>query len=62
MGDVVNLRTVRKRTTRARDAQRAADNRILHGQSKVERQLAEARGDKARRDLDQHRIDNGDES
>jgi hypothetical protein len=62
MGDVVNLRTIRKRAARARDAQSAEENRVLHGRSKAERQLAEARGDKARRNLDQHRIDNGDES
>lgn len=62
MGDIVNLRTIRKRATRARDAERAAENRVKHGRSKVERLFAAARGDKARRDLDQHRIENGDES
>ena len=62
MGDVVNLRTARKRATRARDAARAADNRATHGRSKIERLLSEARVDKARRELDQHRIEKGDES
>jgi len=49
MGDVVNLRTARKRV-----------NRLAHGQPKAERALSEAHSDKARRDLDQHRIETGD--
>jgi hypothetical protein len=61
MGNVINLRTVRKRAARKRDAENAAEQRVLHGQSKAERLQIKARGAKARRDLDQHRIHKGDE-
>ena len=60
MGEVVNLRTARKQAKRRKDAEQAAANRLAFGQPKEERTLASARSKKARRDLDQHRIDNGD--
>jgi hypothetical protein len=61
MGDVVNLRRVRKQAGRKLDQQRAATNRLLHGRSKAERNLDTARQAKARRKLDQHRVETGDE-
>lgn len=61
MGEVVNLRLSRKRAQRARDEQRAADNRLAHGRPKAERQRDAALTDKARRDLDAHRIETGDD-
>ena len=61
MGDVVNLRRARKVAKRRHDEQRAAANRLLHGRSKAERKLGTARDTKARRDLDQHRVETGDE-
>ena len=61
MGDVVNLRKARKDAKRQHDAQRAATNRLLHGRSKTERKLGSARDAKTRRDLDQHRVETGDE-
>ena len=61
MGDVVNLRKARKAAKRQHDEQRAAANRLLHGRSKAERKLGTARDAKARRDLDQHRVETGDE-
>jgi hypothetical protein len=60
MGNVINLRTARKRAARQHEAKRAGENRALHGQSKAERLQIKARGEKARRDLDQHRIHKGD--
>jgi regulator of protease activity HflC (stomatin/prohibitin superfamily) len=60
MGDVVNLRTARKRVKRRQAEQEAQANRLAHGQPKAERALSEAHSDKARRDLDQHRIETGD--
>ncbi len=36
MGDVVNLRTARKRKARADKERQAAENRILHGRTKSE--------------------------
>ena len=62
MGHVVNLRTARKQIARDRKAARAAENRALHGQSKAQRNLIEARADKARHELDLHRMEDGEES
>ena len=56
MGDIVNLRNARKRAERT-----ASANRLLHGRSKAERELEAKRKVKARRDLDRHRIETGDE-
>ena len=61
MGDIIKLREARRQAKRLRDEKRAAANRLLHGRSKAERNLDSARNAKARRDLDQHRVDTGDE-
>jgi hypothetical protein len=60
MGDLVNLRTARKRAKRRQAEQQAASNRLVRGRSKAERALTQSQSDKARTDLDQHRIDTGD--
>jgi uncharacterized protein DUF4169 len=60
MGDVVNLRAVRKRTARREQEQRAAQNRAKHGRTKAERAGEEARREHARRLLETHRIDGDD--
>lgn len=60
MGEVVNLRTIRKRVKRDKAAERAAENRVFYGMSKAERKRLAAESEKAGRDLDQHRIDTGD--
>ena len=60
MGEIVNLRKVRKQAKKREDAERAAANRIVHGRSKAERTLQEARTAKIRRQLEGHRIDTGD--
>ena len=60
MGDVVNLRKARKSAERELDRQRAAANRQKHGRSKAERDLTALHEAKARRVLDQHRIETGD--
>ena len=57
MGEVVNLRTTRKRAARQKAAERAAENRVLYGTSKADRTLLKAKRKKAERALDQHRID-----
>lgn len=41
MGDVVNLRLVRKARNRAADERRAEANRAKHGRSKADMRLAE---------------------
>ena len=61
MGDVVNIRKARKAAKRRHDEQQAATNRVLHGRSKAERELDAARDAKARRNLDLHRVETGDE-
>jgi hypothetical protein len=60
MGQVVNLRTARKRAQRTQADDRAAQNRLKHGQSKAEVMLAAARSAKAGRDLEGHRLEQGD--
>ncbi len=61
MGDLVNLRTARKRAKRRQAERAAASNRLAHGRTKAERILELSRRDKARKNLDQHRIETGDE-
>jgi hypothetical protein len=61
MGDLVKLKDVRKRAERKLKQQRATNNRLLHGRSKAEQKLDSARMAKARRDLDQHRVETGDD-
>jgi hypothetical protein len=60
MTKVINLRAARKRTARLQAEQRAAERRAHFGMSKAERLLVESRGNKAKRDLDVHRIGNGE--
>ena len=60
MGDIVNLHVVRKRAARKQAAEKAAENRVRFGRSKQERSLTHARAGKARKTLDQHRIETGD--
>jgi hypothetical protein len=60
MADIVNLRTARKQAKRRQAEQSAAANRLAHGRSKSERTLTQSKSDKARRSLDQHRIETGD--
>lgn len=60
MAEIVNLRMARKRVARSKAEQHAAERRIAHGVSKSEHGKAAADLDKARRTLDQHRIEPGD--
>jgi hypothetical protein len=60
MGEVVNLRIERKRKRRAESAEKATEQRVQHGVSKSERSLEEAREERAKLNLDQHRLDTGD--
>ena len=56
MGDIVNLRRVRKSKARAEAAAVADENRRRSGQTKAERDAARATADAAQRGLDGHRI------
>jgi hypothetical protein len=60
MGDVVNLRRVRKRVLKQVRAAHAAENRTAFGLSKAERELQQARSEKAAHDLDRHRLESGE--
>lgn len=57
MGDVINLRTARKRADRRKAEERAGANRIAHGLTKAERKLGKARKAKADREIEGHRLD-----
>ena len=61
MGEVVNFRRARKKAARQLAERTASANRLRHGRSKAERELEAKRDVKARRDLDRHRIETGDE-
>jgi hypothetical protein len=60
MGEIVNLRKVRKQMKKREDAERAAANRIVHGRPKSERDLQGRNIQKLNRHLDQHKIESGD--
>lgn len=60
MGEVVNLRQMRKTRDRVQKASQAAENRVKHGRSKAEKALEQARRDAARRTLDNHQREDGD--
>jgi hypothetical protein len=60
MGEIVNLRKVRKQLKKRDEAEQAAANRLLHGRPKAERKLETARTAKVDRYLDGHKIERGD--
>jgi hypothetical protein len=55
--EIVNLRHARKAKAKAEKDKSAEANRIKHGTPKKLRDLAEARREKAARDLDAHKKD-----
>jgi hypothetical protein len=57
MGDVVSLKLHRKRKARAEREAEADQNRIDHGLTRQERELIEARNEKAAKDLDGNKRD-----
>lgn len=60
-GNVVNLRTYRKRKERAGREVEAAENRARHGRSKVERGFEDARRETADRGHDGRRLEPEDD-
>ncbi len=56
MGEVVNLRHIRKRKAREEKEQRAAENRVLHGRSKAERKREQKLAELAESHLEGHRL------
>lgn len=59
MSDIINLRLVRKRRERAAESMEADANRLRFGRPLRERRLAEARRDHEARQLDGHRLQDG---
>lgn len=62
MGDVINLKRFKKRSGREQAAKQADANRARFGRTKSERALDELRSSRAENLLDQHHIEDGDES
>jgi hypothetical protein len=60
MGDLVNLRRERKRREREEKATAAAENRIVFGTTKAQRQKIKAEREAAERRLDGHRLPSDD--
>ena len=56
-GDIINLRTARKRKARAEREVEAAQNRVVFGQTKAEKQARKANQELEQRRLDQTRRD-----
>ena len=60
MADVVNLRIARKRAQKQQAEKDADAKRLAHGRPKSERKVESVRREKAKRDLDFHRIEMGE--
>ena len=60
MGEIVNLRKVRKDVSRREKEARAAANRLAHGRSKADLSLETKRASMLNRHLDRHKIESGD--
>lgn len=56
MAAVVNLRKIRRQRDRERDAAEAAENRVRHGRTKIEKRAELAAAEQAGRVLDQARL------
>jgi hypothetical protein len=62
MGDIINLKRVRKAKARATAEAEAAANRVAHGRTKAERKLTTAEKRAAERKLDGHKREHDDDS
>jgi hypothetical protein len=60
MGEIVNLRKVRKDAKKREKDKSAAVNRIVHGRPKAERTLEAKAISMLNRHLDRHKIESGD--
>lgn len=57
MSKVTNLNQVRKAKARAKKRAQSDENAVKFGRTKAEKRLADARADKAARDLEGHKRD-----
>jgi len=60
MGEVVNLRRVRKAKARAAAAQNAAENRVKHGRTRAAQGMDSASAERRALLHEGHRLDGGD--
>ncbi|GBR08338.1 DUF4169 family protein [Asaia siamensis] len=60
MTEIVNLRRVRKRLAREKDARKAEENRALFGRTRGERLKSEAESSRLTRELDGAKLDSRD--
>jgi hypothetical protein len=60
VADIVNLRKARKANRLVQEDAKAAENRIKFGRSKAERAASEAEEHLTRRQLEAHRLRDGD--
>jgi hypothetical protein len=60
VADIINLRRARKARARGEKAREAESNRVKHGVSKAEHDLATARAEKAARVLESGKLDDED--
>lgn len=58
--EIVNLRRFRKGKARSEREQRAAENRVLHGRTKAERQKEAMEKERARREIEGALRDRGE--
>lgn len=61
MAEIVNLRRARKQRERQAAEKQAEQNRISFGRTKAERRLTDAERERGARELDGHRLPDGDE-
>ena len=61
MGEVINLRQVRKAKARAEDEQKAASNRLQFGRRKEDKELLRQIDELHQENLDGHKRDDGTE-
>lgn len=57
MGEVINLRLVRKAKVRSEQDRQAEQNRLKHGRTKAERSIEEHRSETEQRHLDGHKLE-----
>jgi len=60
MKDPINLNRVRKAQARADKQKQAGENRIRFGRTRVEKSLADAKAEKAAKELDNHRLNDNE--
>lgn len=57
MGEIVNLKQVRKQKARAEAAKKAEQNRIVFGRTKHEKTRTRSEQEKLKKSVDSHKLD-----